>query len=272
VASRYWRVDGLQGADFLRLDASTHRYARHSHEGYALGVVDAGAHAFAARGRVWTAIPGRVIIVNPEEAHDGGPASRDHAYSYRMIYLDRALVTAAIDEAAGRHSATTYFAEPVVADPALSAWIREAHRAFEQPESRIECETRLLTAVIELARRHARAPTKTEAGNRNAREVGLALEYLREHLAENCSLAELAAVAGVDRFRLLRSFRRATGLPPHRYQTQVRLRRAKILMAKGETVARTAAIVGFADQSHLIRQFKSTYGVTPGAYLGRRVQ
>ena len=49
----------------MRADASSHRYARHSHEGYALGVVEAGAHAFAARGPVWNAIPGRIVIVNP---------------------------------------------------------------------------------------------------------------------------------------------------------------------------------------------------------------
>ena len=39
MLSRYWRVDGLSGVELLRADASTHRYARHSHEGYALGVV-----------------------------------------------------------------------------------------------------------------------------------------------------------------------------------------------------------------------------------------
>jgi AraC-like ligand binding domain len=58
MPSLYWRLEGLDGVDLLRADASTHRYARHCHEGYALGVVEAGAHAFAARGAVWTAIPG----------------------------------------------------------------------------------------------------------------------------------------------------------------------------------------------------------------------
>jgi len=221
---------------------------------------------------VWTAIPGRVIIVNPEDAHDGGPASRDQAYSYRMVYLDRTVVATALDEETGRRVATPYFAQAVVSDPELSALILEVHRALERPEGRLECETRLISALAGLARRHGGVPATTEPERRSPREVALALEYLREHSDENCSLAELAALAGVDRFHLLRAFRRATGLPPHRYQTQIRLRRARALMANGETVARTAAIVGFADQSHLIRKFKSVYGVTPGAYLGRHAQ
>src|SRR5882672_10066721 len=102
MASRYWRLDGFGGVDILRADASSHRYARHSHEGYALGVVEAGAHAFAARGAVWTAIPGSIVIVNPDDAHDGGPAARDGRYSYRMIYVDGGVLTAALAEATGQ--------------------------------------------------------------------------------------------------------------------------------------------------------------------------
>src|SRR5688572_4670909 len=106
MPSRYWRLDGFGGVDLLRADASTHRYARHSHEGYALGVVESGAHAFAARGKVWTAIAGDIVIVTPGDAHDGGPATREGDYSYRMIYVDGAVLTAALAEAAGRDVAT----------------------------------------------------------------------------------------------------------------------------------------------------------------------
>src|SRR6266436_6226807 len=102
MTSRYWRLDGLRGVDLLRADSSTHRYARHSHEGYALGVVE-------ARGAVWTAIPGRVVIVNPDDAHDGGPATRDGGYSYRMIYVDGAVLAAALEEVAGRCLETPFF-------------------------------------------------------------------------------------------------------------------------------------------------------------------
>ena len=91
--------------------------------------------------------------------------------------------------------------------------------------------------------------------------------YLAENFSEDISLAELAALAGVDRFHLLRAFRRCLGLP-HLYQTQLRLRHVKRLMLAGESPAMAAAAAGFADQSHLIRKFKAAYGVTPGQYLG----
>jgi AraC-like DNA-binding protein len=270
MPSHYWRVEELRGIELLRSDASTHRYARHSHEGYALGVVEAGAHAFAARGTVWTAIPGRVIIVNPDDAHDGGPAARDGGYSYRMAYVDAAALAAALEEAAGRHIALPLFCDAVVEDAPLADRLLRLHRSLEHGESRLEREALLITVLVELVRRHGRPAPEDRHGGRSPQAVARAVEHLSENFAADCSLAELAALAGVDRFHLLRAFRNRLGLPPHLFQTQLRLRHAKRLMLAGEPPAMAAAAAGFADQSHLIRKFKAAYGITPGQYLGRR--
>ncbi|HLI13730.1 MAG TPA: AraC family transcriptional regulator [Alphaproteobacteria bacterium] len=267
--SRYWRLREFGGVDLLRADASTHRYARHSHEGYALGIVEAGAHAFAARGEVWTAIPGRIVIVNPDQAHDGGPAARDGGYSYRMLYVDSAVFAAALDEAAERRAAMPFFPQAVVTDAALARRLSRLHRALEHPEGRLEREALLITALVDLARRHGGAVPHAGSRRHNPRSVVVALDYLTANFTEDISLAELASLAGVDRFHLLRAFRRCVGLPPHLYQTQLRLRHAKRLMLAGEPPAMAAVAAGFADQSHLIRKFKAAYGVTPGQYLGR---
>jgi AraC-like DNA-binding protein len=200
--------------------------------------------------------------VNPEDAHDGGPAARGDEYSYRMVYVDRALVETAL-------VATPFFSEAVVSDARLGERMLDVHRAFEHPETRLECETRLITAFVDLAQRHGRAKRPDEPRS-SPSVVEIAREYLAEHVADNCSLGELAAVAGVDRFQLLRAFRRQVGLPPHRYQTQLRLRQAKRLMLQGVPAAIAAATVGFADQSHMIRKFKAAYGVTPGAITFNR--
>ena len=67
-------------------------------------------------------------------------------------------------------------------------------------------------------------------------------------------------------FHLVRSFKKELGLPPHVYLTQLRLQEAKHLLAQGDSLAETAAAVGFYDQSALSRHFKKIYGVTPGRY------
>lgn len=273
MLSHYWRLDHLGGLDLLRADASAHRYARHSHEGYALGAVEAGAHAFTARGRVWTAVPGCLVTVNPDEAHDGGPAARTGLYSYRMMYVDGASYTTALAESSGRDAAAMpCFADAVVRDDALADRFLRLHRVLEQTEARLERETLLITALVELASRHGKAVSGDSRRARAPRPVARALDYLTVEFAEDPSLAELAAHAGVSRFHLLRAFRHHMGLPPHLYQTQLRLRHARKLMLAGEAPAAAAAAAGFADQSHMIRRFKAAYGVTPGQFLDQRVR
>ncbi len=262
--SRYWTPRGLAGIELLRWDASTHRYARHSHEGYAIGAVQRGAHAFTSRGRTWTAVSGCVIVVNPEDAHDGRPAARDDAYSYRMMYVERTAMALA---------GAPFFRECVVTDSALARRLLEIHRALERSEARLECDTLVTTALRELAQHHGRVRPGIDKTGKRQPGVSVVLEYLTEHFTEECSLTDLAALAGVDRFQLLRAFRQQVGLPPHRYQTQLRLRHAKRRIAAGEPAAIVATAVGFSDQSHLIRKFKAAYGVTPGAITfnpGRR--
>jgi hypothetical protein len=165
---RYWRLDDHRGVDLLKADASAHRYARHSHEGYAIGVVSTGAHAFTARGEVWTAVPGRIVIVNPDDAHDGGPAGSDDRYSYRMIYVDESVMSATLAEAVGGRAAVPLFPSAVVEDAALATRILTLHRSLEYPHARLERETTLITALAELARRHGGAARRGGTSPTNA--------------------------------------------------------------------------------------------------------
>ena len=91
----------------------------------------------------------------------------------------------------------------------------------------------------------------------------------RSHLHHDVGMDALALACGVDRFRLTRAFRNAFGLPPHAYLVQLRLARARHLLAKGEQPADVAITLGFADQSHLGRWFVRAYGLTPAAYRKR---
>jgi len=92
-----------------------------------------------------------------------------------------------------------------------------------------------------------------------------ARDYLHDHLVRDVSLAELAQIAGLSKFHLLRVFRERFGLTPHAYQLQQRILRAKQLL-RVLPIADAAAQCGFADQSHLHRVFRSLVGTTPGSY------
>lgn len=93
----------------------------------------------------------------------------------------------------------------------------------------------------------------------------------RQHLhdaADNSNGADgLAREAGAaNRFHLARAFRAVYGSAPHAYLVQLRLLRARRLLAVGEAPVMVAATCGFADQSHLGRWVRRAYGLTPAAY------
>jgi len=73
-------------------------------------------------------------------------------------------------------------------------------------------------------------------------------------------------VADLDRWTIARQFRAAFGTSPTRFRTMRQLDLARRLMSAGHALSEVATAVGFADQSHLTRMFKRTYGLPPAAW------
>lgn len=90
--------------------------------------------------------------------------------------------------------------------------------------------------------------------------------FLQKNYARAFTLDDLADLTGYDKHYLRRLFKRQVGLSPHKYQRQVRLERAKQLLEQGVSAADVASQVGFADQSHLNRNFQSYFDMTLGEY------
>ncbi|MGQ5598267.1 helix-turn-helix domain-containing protein [Streptomyces sp. ESR1.13] len=78
---------------------------------------------------------------------------------------------------------------------------------------------------------------------------------------------ELAAAAGCSRFALNRAFRAEYGMAPSDYLRGLRQRRARALLAAGAGPAAVAADCGLADQPHMARWFRRTYGITRGMFV-----
>jgi AraC-like DNA-binding protein len=76
----------------------------------------------------------------------------------------------------------------------------------------------------------------------------------------------LEALTGLSRYALARHFRACLGTSPYRYLTLRRLDRARSLIRRGSALADAAVSCGFADQSHMTRQFKKAYGMSPGRW------
>lgn len=91
--------------------------------------------------------------------------------------------------------------------------------------------------------------------------------FLDDFPEADISLLELAERVALSPYYLLRQFQQTTGLPPHAYQIQARLRKARGMLKAGSSVLDSALSCGFHDQSHFHRHFRKSMGITPGDYV-----
>ena len=84
---------------------------------------------------------------------------------------------------------------------------------------------------------------------------------------KNFRLEDLAKEIYVSKFNLVRKFKEEIGLTPHSFLVQNRIRKAKELLDQNMKITEAAAEVGFFDQSHFVKAFKSVVGITPSEYV-----
>lgn len=93
-----------------------------------------------------------------------------------------------------------------------------------------------------------------------------ALWYIESHLAEPMTLDEIAAIAGVSRFHMVRAFAAATGLSVMRYVRARRLSEAARSLAKGApNILSLALEADYGSHEAFTRAFRDQFGTTPEA-------
>lgn len=110
--------------------------------------------------------------------------------------------------------------------------------------------------------------TRTASGpNPRAGWIGRARAALHDSISQPLSLCELAAIVGIDRAHLARTFKARLGQSVGEYHRRVRLEHAARLIASSdEPLVRIAQRCGFSDQAHLTRMMRQHLGTTPGQY------
>lgn len=265
---KFWLAQDLNNLELLRATYITHTFTRHTHDGYAIGIIEKGAETFYYRGAIHTAPAGSIVIINPGEIHTG-QAADETGWVYRMLYPKVDLVQRAAAEVSGQQRDMPDFPNPVIQDNYLVNLIRQLHVVLEQSTSTLERESHFISTLAQLIARHADGRPRLRSAPIGHQAVRRAREYIDAHYTKNITLDQLASITSLSPFHLTRIFRQMVGLPPHLYLTQVRIEQAKTLLTRGWPVAHVAVETGFFDQSHFTKRFKRIVGVTPGQYLNQ---
>lgn len=229
-------------------------FAPHRHDVYTLGLTMRGVQCFNYRGEARQSLPGELVVLHPDELHDGHAGTED-GFAYRAITIQPHAIGSALPGQdlpfiAGGQSSDIRLKQAV---GAVLADLDEALDPLQAADALFDIAT-----ALHLAAGHTNSGGQLD--DRASERVRL---YIHEHLDEPVSMDDLEQVAGQDRWQLSRDFRRLHGTSPYRYLTMRRLDAARDRIQRGESFAQTALACGFNDQSHMTRHFKAAHGLSP---------
>jgi AraC-like DNA-binding protein len=262
------RSPTLPGVELLLVTQSTHLW-RVFHEQYAICTCDTAAARIRYRGDEYMAVDQSALFYEPGEIHNTFHVAKPQ--DFQVVFFSAELLRSFGDEMGCQGA--THFASKLTGDKQFFSAFKRLHASITEETSVIEQQTNLALCAGLLLSCYTERRTKPP---KDVRKDALfrARDFVQEMFAHAIFLDDLAAIAGLSRFHLLKAFTHQFGLPPHKYQIHLRIERSLPLLRQGMTLANVASEMGFTDQSHYIRHFKRIKGVTPrqyreASYVGR---
>jgi AraC-like DNA-binding protein len=233
--------------------------------------IDQAIVAICIRGRGWCQIggerhdvgPGQVFVVPPGFAHRY-EADLDDPWTLWWVHI---------------------------AGPDLLELLRTSGLTSSSPVREVSDVYRLVALVEEIVRvleRDATEPSMLAASGAAWHLLSLLLatsrppgdmespldrarEYIQEHVAADLSVSRLAEIANLSASHFAALFRQRFGIPVLRYQTQLRMSRARELLdTTGRTIGTIAQDVGYPDAAYFSRQFTAVHGLSPRGYRAQQ--
>jgi AraC-like DNA-binding protein len=251
--------DGLS-----RLEAffTGHAYDGHRHDTYAIGYTLDGVQSFDYRGGRVDSTADKVLVIHPDEPHNGRAGDRD-GFGYRMVYL----APRRVRDALGSQARGLPFVRTAMLDhPRLLCLLQPIFDDLDHNLERLALDHAVLGIADCLLALDPSARGRAPGTATSAAAIERARDFLHTHFDQPVDSEQLEAVTGLDRYTLARQFRRQLCTSPYRYLTLRRLDHARARMRVGDSLTEAALASGFADQSHLTRQFRRAFGVPPGRW------
>lgn len=267
IGIRAWESEGLLIEQYTYTSGTVEPLPKHSHNEYQFGLSYDCLGEYYYRGSHYQIPMGNLSIIHSGEVHT--PSQRTflpNRATFWMMHAQPSWLQTTASQMAEKPTHQPFFPESIVSDRELTRLFLRFHRAVAQKASRLERDTILNHFLSQLIARYAQNSPLNRPLKSYPAAIARVCDFIRDNYARNISLEELATIAGLSRFYLCRAFRKEMGISLHAYQTQIRIDRAKRLIAEGKAIASAAAETGFYDQSHFGWHFKQLVGVTPGNY------
>ncbi len=196
----------------------------------------------------------------------------DSEAEFLILYLKPSLLKQLSEEAWGKDNIElipqlTEFFDPLIVHMALA--LKNAIKA-DALGSRLYADSMANALGMHLLSRYStrKSTVKHHKARLSKQQLKQVLDYMKEHLHQNLSLAELAIVVRLSTYHFAHLFKQSMGISPHQYHIQCRIERAKELLSRGDMAIKDIAqVVGFSSQGHFNYHFKRLSGITPKNFM-----
>jgi AraC-like DNA-binding protein len=259
-------TEPVGGVALLRAWFAGNAYAKHRHDTYAIGLTDCGVQVFDYRGSVQVSIPGQVVVLYPDEIHDGRAGTED-GFGYQIMYVEPSQLSEALKVLCGRPYPLPFVREVVSTNATLAQAVRGA---FQSPLESLAVDSLMLDLAEGLLAGEQRGGRPMASQRVDVTAIERARQFLDLERTRVVRSTELETITGLTRYDLARQFKCMFGTSPYRYLLMRRLEFARQLMHHERPLAEVACEAGFADQAHFTRVFKAAFGLTPARYRALR--
>lgn len=259
---KHWKKSEFDNMELSAGSDVQHAFPDHFHYEYSIVLAGAGLQQFRLQERVFTITPGTLVLLAPHQLHAHAPHDV-YGWSYKNILLSPAAVQYLQQQYPVQHT-SGFFDVPFIQDATLTKQYEQLHT----PGSRMNKDllgTFLQQLYGALQAQHTAAPAVMPG------TIAEIKHYVASHYPEKLQLDQLAAHFHLDKFQLIRLFKKHTGTTPNQYLTMVRIEQARTLLRQGAPLVEAALDTGFYDQAHFHRYFLHYTGLTPRQFSQRNI-
>jgi len=240
----------IGGVEIKRCRYDPHSYKSHVHHELSLGYIIEGSTDLTLKDRTIHYVRGDGVIIPPLMTHRCAPNDIEH-WAYDILFVDPAY-----------YGGLVWFSE---AKKLTGDQVRKLEDFFEQLIMEKSPDT-LENVLIELLLEFGEIGIGEDPIN-TIDTIKRLHDYIINNVNDEITLDKLQQISGLNKFTIIRNFKKLYLTTPAAYHLQYRVAEAKRLLSRGADVFEICGKLKFYDQAHLIREFKKMYGITPGAYI-----
>lgn len=203
------------------------KYKPHYHENLCLCAIEKGEISYRFKDDHLTLKRGEIFIVNPFEIHQ--VVSFKNLSNYHILHIE----------------SDFYAKEPLLRDVKLYDMFLKAD----------------IASLKNILKNSLYKRDETDK-----KDLNRIKNYIDKNFTENLTLKDLAKIANLNESYLSRSFKKEYGLSPLRYIINKKVHYSKKLLDNNKNISNVALELGFFDQAHFYKAFKSIYLLTPKEY------